>query len=505
MDRYAAIYARQSVDKRDSISIESQIELCQYELRGAASRVFKDKGYSGKNTDRPQFQEMMNLVRDGEIDRVVVYKLDRISRSVLDFSLLIQELQSHNVEFVSCTEKFDTSSPMGRAMLNICIVFAQLERETIQMRVVDAYAARSRRGFFMGGNIPYGFTTEPYVIDGKRTSRYVAVPEEAAVVQDIYRMHNIPGVSMGDIATTLHDRGILTKRGNAWNSSDVFRLIRNPAYVRADLDVYRFFSDNGVIIHNDPADFIGVNGCYMYSDNGTGKTGRSNKLEGLHLVLAPHEGIIPSDVWLTARKKHIEKSNCYQKAHKSWLLGKIRCGHCGRAITVTRSVERGHAYYNMACKLQWKPKRCEGIHGFVLKDTEDIVLNRVREHIKVLDSVDAERVDTNAGDIHEIDVRIEALQTEINQLMAKVAQANDVLLKYINERITALNDEISDCRFEKSKLKRSAKADAKQVQSVSEQLGKWDDLSFDEKRSVLDVLISEIRLTDGNIDIVWKF
>ena len=137
--REDAIYGRQSVDRKDSISIESQIEFCKYELRGGNFRKYTDKGYSGKNTDRPKFQEMMADIRRGLIKRVVVYKLDRISRSILDFATMMETFQEYNVEFVSSTEKFDTSTPMGRAMLNICIVFAQLERETIQKRVTDAY------------------------------------------------------------------------------------------------------------------------------------------------------------------------------------------------------------------------------------------------------------------------------------------------------------------------------------------------------------------------------
>lgn len=138
-----AIYTRQSVDKADSISIESQMEFCKYETRGGEFTCYSDRGFSGKNTDRPDFQRMMSDIKAGQIKRVIVYKLDRISRSILDFASMMEEFGKYGVEFVSCTEKFDTSTPMGRAMLNICIVFAQLERETIQMRVTDAYISRS--------------------------------------------------------------------------------------------------------------------------------------------------------------------------------------------------------------------------------------------------------------------------------------------------------------------------------------------------------------------------
>ena len=125
--RIDAIYGRQSIDKKDSISIESQFEFCRYELKGGEGKEYKDKGYSGKNIERPDFQRLLQDIRLGLIKWVIVYKLDRISRSIVDFAKLMELFKQYDVEFVSCTEKFDTSTPMGRAMLNICIVFAQLD------------------------------------------------------------------------------------------------------------------------------------------------------------------------------------------------------------------------------------------------------------------------------------------------------------------------------------------------------------------------------------------
>ena len=107
----ADVYKRQ-VDRKDSISIESQIDFCKYELKGGSCRVFKDKGYSGKNTDRPEFQKLLGEIRKGKVRRVIVYKLDRISRSILDFATMMELFQEYDVEFVSSTEKFDTSTPM---------------------------------------------------------------------------------------------------------------------------------------------------------------------------------------------------------------------------------------------------------------------------------------------------------------------------------------------------------------------------------------------------------
>ena len=125
-----AIYARQSIDKEGSLSIEGQIDLCR-KYAGEDALVFQDRGFSGKNIKRPAFTELMQSVEAGTINKIFVYRLDRFSRNIADFSRLWEILDGHNVQFVSVTEQFDTSSPIGRAMLNIVLVFAQLERETV--------------------------------------------------------------------------------------------------------------------------------------------------------------------------------------------------------------------------------------------------------------------------------------------------------------------------------------------------------------------------------------
>ena len=110
MNLFDAIYARQSVDRIDSISVESQVEFCKKEVTGESYKVYTDKGYSGKNIDRPAFQDLLRDIEAGKVSRVIVYRLDRISRSVLDFANLIEVFQKNHVDFVSTMEKFDTST-----------------------------------------------------------------------------------------------------------------------------------------------------------------------------------------------------------------------------------------------------------------------------------------------------------------------------------------------------------------------------------------------------------
>ena len=179
-----AIYARQSIDKKDSLSIEGQIEQCK-KYAGEDAIVFQDRGYSGKNIKRPAFTELIKAVEAGRVHKIFVYRLDRFSRSIADFSRLWEVLEQHRVEFQSVTEQFDTSSPMGRAMLHIVLVFAQLERETTAERVRDNYIHRFSLGAWGGGSAPFGFDITKIMSDGRKVTS-LAENENAEIVDGIF-------------------------------------------------------------------------------------------------------------------------------------------------------------------------------------------------------------------------------------------------------------------------------------------------------------------------------
>ena len=512
MEKYDAIYGRQSVDRVDSISIESQVEYCQFETRGGAYKVFTDKGYSGKNTERPKFQEMLGAIRQGEVKRVIVYKLDRISRSILDFANMMEEFQTHGVEFVSCTEKFDTSTPMGRAMLNICIVFAQLERETIQMRVQDAYMSRSRKGFYMGGRIPYGYKLEPYLIDGKRTAHYVVEPEEANIVKLIYNMYARPETSFGDIARYLTSSGIVNSHSKygTWQRSRLSEIVKNPIYVRADLDLYRFYNEQGSILHNSPDEYIGVFGCYLYSDKKAGR--KQCHLEGQHIVLAPHEGIIPSDIWLKARRKCLNNKQVATpiKAKNTWLVGKIKCAVCGYAMTIRKCKLKTRTRRYLICsQRQDITRKCPSSGAIDADSFEDYILSEMKAALSNFETLSAQKKETENPQILALNAKIEQTENEINKLLDKVSTASDLLMEYINKRIQELDAKHSSFKQELRDLEREERTATDGIQQLKDYMSHWDELSTDDKRAVVDQLIVVIKAakTDGDkidVEITWK-
>lgn len=282
-DSCDAVYVRQSVDRIDSISTESQVEFCKKEVDGQNFKVYADKGYSGKNIDRPAFRELLRDIKSGNINRVIVYRLDRISRSVLDFANLIEVFQKNRVEFVSTMEKFDTSTPIGKAMLMIIMIFAQLERETIQQRVIDAYSSRSKRGFYMGGRIPFGFCLKETRIDGIRTKMYEPIEPEAEIVRLIFTLYSEPQTSLGDVMRYLDAHGIRKRDGKLFSRSRLRDVVINPVYVKADYSLYEFLKHRAPTLPTYPkilsaqTELICIQAIH--------KSGRRYVLKGIRLSL----------------------------------------------------------------------------------------------------------------------------------------------------------------------------------------------------------------------------
>lgn len=500
MERINAIYARQSVDRPDSISIESQIEFCKYELKGGNFKEYKDKGYSGKNTVRPQLQQLLSDIRKGEIAKVIVYKLDRISRSILDFSNMMELFQKYQVEFVSSTEKFDTSTPMGRAMLNICIVFAQLERETIQKRVSDSYYSRSQKGFRMGGRPPYGYRLQEIIIHGIHTKCLEEVPEQAAHVRKIFEMYEVPETSYGDITRYFSQQGIQFY-GKDLIRPMVAQLLRNPVYVRADKEIYRFFKSQGTVIVNAEEEFDGVHGCYLYQGKDV-KEDKNKNLKGQMLVLAPHEGLISSEMWLNCRIKIFGNSTikANRRAVNTWMAGKIKCGHCGYALMSIKS-RSGRQY--LRCTKRLNNKGCMGCGKIYTADIELYVyLQMVKKLREYQTPVGYSKMNVHPR-VKQLTQEVEEMELEIIRLVESLSGAGETLTNYINKKVDEIDQIRQNKMDEMLALANSATTPA-QLERIVACLTQWENTEFADKQFTLDKLVNCIKIKKGNIEITWK-
>lgn len=502
---YNALYARQSVEKKDSISVESQLAYCRYEAHGETCMEYTDKGFSGKDTHRPEFERMMQDIRAGKVKRVIVYKLDRISRSILDFANMMEIFQQYHVEFLSSTEKFDTSTPIGRAMLHICIVFAQLERETIQKRVTDAYYARSRKGLYMGGRVPYGYRLTRTVIDNIHTAMYEELLEESGQIKLIYTLYADGSHSLGDIVRYLHAHQITHLRGSCWNTARLSEMLRNPVYVQADMDVYRFFQSQGVSIYNPVNDFTGTQACYLYKEKASPE--KTPSPAGSELVLAPHKGFIPSGLWLACRKRCLTNRQSAKtcKPQNSWLLGKVKCGRCGYALTLRKSNTRQGRYF--VCSQSGKC--CQGtgctIYANVLESYMSEVICRRLSEWKELPAVPKNTCFSAAAPSsgNTIKMQLALIDEEIDMLLSRLAEADKVLMTYINNRISVLDAHRQTLL--KESYSQSPAAFAGRTIPPESLVLQWQNLSFSERQTVLDIFVKVIRIADGRLEIEYYF
>src|SRR5262249_22494248 len=224
-----AIYTRKSTEHNLDLafnSLDAQREACEAYIKSQAHEGWRlipdhydDGGLSGASLDRPALQSLLADVRAGKINIVVVYKVDRLTRSLADFAKLVELFDQHAVSFVSVTQSFNTTSSMGRLTLNVLLSFAQFEREVIGERVRDKIAASKRKGIWVGGPVPLGYRC----IDKK----LMVIPEEAETVRTIFRRYLDLG-TMGALVEDLDRRGIRTK-AVAWLDGRAPRGIPLPA------------------------------------------------------------------------------------------------------------------------------------------------------------------------------------------------------------------------------------------------------------------------------------
>lgn len=225
----AAIYLRVSTSyqaDRDSLPMQRKdlVGYCEYALNISDYTVFEDAGYSGKNTDRPAFQKMMMQIRNGMYSHLLVWKIDRISRNLLDFAQMYEELKMLGVTFISRNEQFDTSTAMGEAMLKMVLIFAELERKTTAERVTATMISRANDGTWNGGRVPFGYDYN------KETQTFSINGDESYIVLQMYDLYEKTD-SLVRTARELNKLGYVSRQHNPFSPVSIWIILRNPWYV----------------------------------------------------------------------------------------------------------------------------------------------------------------------------------------------------------------------------------------------------------------------------------
>lgn len=495
--RKIAVYGRQSIDKKDSISIETQVEKCKAQIIAknldGEIVVYKDPGYSGKNTRRPEFQKMMQAVERDEIKLIVVYKLDRISRDLKDFTNMWDVFEKYKVDFLSINETFDTSTAMGKAMLNITMVFAQMERETIQMRVTDNYYARvSKDGRWAGGPAPYGFVNAK-TKDNIPTLE-IKTDEMEMVKYVFYEYANRPNVSLGMLGKELYEKGYRSKRSNGrFDNVTLARMLQNPIYVVADEQLYRYFKLKKIDFLNDESKWDGSHSAHLVGKRSNNVNYRKySSLEEQSIYITNIQGVIDSRIFLRVADRLSQNEQLARNNKMSNLKefqGLLKCATCGYSIRLGKWGLHCHGQRNLKC--------CDKLYSNV--DFEKLREDLGEEMQKYMDMVAKDLIRVGALRAKKRK-EIEELQKQMDNLM-ELAAMGGKSIKTIHEKMEELQRKIDEKELENYKY-----------DVLTEKLHiscklpiKYRRFSDEQKKSVCQSLINKILLYDnGDMDIEWN-
>lgn len=531
-----AIYSRKSKFTGKGESIENQIELCKnqlinkYNIKEENIKIYQDEGFTGYNTNRPQFQEMIKDIRNKKIKCVIVYRLDRISRNVTDFCNLKNEFVKYNTDFISVTENFDTSTPMGRAMLMISSVFAQLERDTIAERIRDNMYELAKTGRWLGGNTPLGYKSEKVEtlsVDGKRKNLYKLdiVFEEAEIIKLIWnKMCELK--SLSKLEVYLLQKGIKTRNGNNFTRFSLITILKNPVYVVADNKIKDFFEKMNVTIYEtDIEKCNGINGLLAYNkrEELMGKTKSYKDITEWIIAVGKHQGIIPSQqfikVWnLIGNNK--DKRCRVPRQNTSILSGIIRCKDCGNYMrprlrnTVTIDNKRNFSYL---CVLKEKSRKrlckCKNINGI---ETDKIVIEKISElklptymlikKIKLLINNKEKKSDKRINELQTLNTILSRNKRKVEALIDKMAIIDGELIADITAQIKSIkskNLEIEKRIIELSKeTEKEIDKDEVTVLAlniINKYMSSFDSLNIVDKRLMIKSLVNTIESDGENI------
>lgn len=517
----AAIYSRKSKFTGKGESIENQIQLCMDYAKNMGITeflIYEDEGFSGKSTDRPKFKEMLANAKEKKFDYLICYRLDRISRNVSDFSTLIEELNKLDISFISIKEQFDTSTPMGRAMMYISSVFAQLERETIAERVKDNMYELARTGRWLGGNTPTGFISEKitYMDDGmnERSMWKLKVDkEEMKLVELIYSKYE-ELKSLSQVEKYFLSSTYKGKNNGNLDKSTLQSILRNPCYAKSSEDVVEYLSSHGM-------DVVGV------PDGSHGFLTYAKQSDAPIVSVAKHKGVIESDRWLHIQKtldtNKIKAPRIVSGSNVALLTGLLKC-RCGSSMRVNygskrKDGTRGH-YYICAKKNTKGVIACDNknING---EQLEEVVIEQIKSinenniFSKFTESKKA-TLDKNKDIKSEkkiINSKIESTNQAIGNLVKQLSlNTESVASKYIISEIEKLNKDLEGLNNKLVELNNVSN----EIDSIDFNLdiisdafvkfrNNFDSSDLNTKRFLLSSIIDEIIWNGdtGNIDVCY--
>lgn len=519
-----AIYSRKSKFTGKGESIDNQIQLCReyadkYIDGYKEFYVYEDEGFSGGNVRRPEFQKMMDDIKNKKIDALMCYRLDRISRNISDFSDTIKLLEQYKVQFISIKEQFDTSTPMGRAMLYISSVFAQLERETIAERIKDNMYELAKTGRWLGGTTPHGFDSKK-VLFGEGKSMFVLIDniEEQETMKLFYKKYH-EFSNLTKVRYWIVKNGYKTRKNTDF--ANINRMFCNPVYAIPDEDMYDWLTSQGSFVCSSKNDFLNATGIISYGkqyDNGNGRGRFKGPEEWVIAVSDSHTGIIPGKEWVATYDlmKGNKKFPQRPMGKVGMLIGLLKCS-CGSGYKIAyASHDRARrlgvdAVFYYVCikrertyKEKCNVKYLNGINADeeILKILKGININKqkLRSFIKG----DLSKIDSNAKATAKERTRIEKEKAKIDNIISNLTKqlsgssnssAGKYIIKSIEEndkKLQELNRQLLDLDIIKDSKSNVEEQIEMIIDNIHTFVTEFETLDLQAKKRILKIIFKEI-------------
>ncbi|MFD3157358.1 recombinase family protein [Haloimpatiens sp. FM7330] len=523
-----AIYARKSLFTGKGDSIGAQVSTCErfinYKFADTKHeiKIFKDEGWSGKTTDRPEFSKLMKALKNKEIDYVISYKLDRLGRTARDLHNFLYELDKLGIIYLSATEPYDTTTSAGRFMISILAAMAQMERERLAERVKSGMMQLAKKGRWLGGQTPLGFDSkkEIYIDDTGKERQMMQLTsnkEEIKIVKLIYDKYLELG-SMSQVKKYCLENSIRGKNGGDMSTTTLKQILNSPIYVKSTKTIINFLEDQELNVFGTP----NGNGILTFNKTKDIRIER-NKSEWVAAV-GKHKGIIDANIWLKVQEqlkqqseKQIYSSGRQGTSSNSYMLsGVLKCAKCGSNMIIKtghkskKNPGKVYSYYVCSKKNDSYGHNCDNKNVRVdeaeMSTISEMKLYNRKVLIKdlnhALESSIKDKNNTIINNIQMLKDNIQEKEKAVSNLVKKLSLIDDEnISNIILNEITTINKDINELKLklEKEKMKENditkAQVDVESYVEALENFNRTIDIVKDpiERKALLKTVAKDVK------------
>jgi site-specific DNA recombinase len=498
-----AVYIRWSTDEQgQGTTLEVQREACEYYCKSQGwtyqpELVYVDEGYSGGTMDRPALGRLREAVKQGQVECVVVYKLDRLSRNLLDCVTLVRREWSERCALYSTKENFDTKSPVGQMVFNILVSFAEFERNVIRDRTQSGKRKRAEQGRNAGQVYPFGYKKGPdgnWALDGWDEERQ-CFTGRAAIVRRIFEDY-LNGISARSIADQLRTEGVPASKGGSWRYNTISALLANASYA----------------------------GTYRYGQRRGGKRGQAPVV----VVEDAFPSIVTQREWETVQQMRTQRAEMSPRALGSDFLlsGLAKCAKCGGSISGSGH-SKGYRYYTCTNRIFLKNCDCAYINADKLEQAvmaevkAAVSLDNIRRHVEEMAGQLQQRIQQGMHVLAEAQEAVGGVERKRKRLdqeffagnldgksFSRLSEALEVEAQEAQARVAQAEAEL--------RIARATTVDVDQLVALSRRVDAWAELNTEELKQVLRDVIGSMtvyqqkvatRDKKGNqnpLDIEWR-